>query len=346
MRVLVTGHRGYIGSVLTPMLRAAGHEVVGLDSGLFERCALGPLPEGPAIDRDIRDALASDLSGFDAVVHLAGLSNDPLGNLDPALTDDINHKGTMSLARLAKRAGIGRFVYASSCSVYGAAGDSWLDENATFNPLTPYAVSKLASERGLLAMMDDGFSPSFLRAGTAYGLSPMIRFDLVLNNLAAWAAATGSVRLKSDGSAWRPLVHVEDIAAAYRAVLEAPRETVAGEAFNVGSSAENFRVRELAEILESVFDDCRIEFAQEASADVRCYRVTCDKLSATLPDYRPRWDVRRGAAQLRDLLIEQQIAVAAFEGPRYQRLAHLQELMEQGSVDASLRWLLPLAAGR
>lgn len=345
MRVMLTGHRGYIGSVLAPILQAAGHEVIGFDSGLFDRCALDPMAAVPAIERDLRDALASDLAGCEAVIHLAGLCNDPLGDLRPALTDEINRSASLRLAELAKRCGVARFVYASSCSVYGAAGDSWLDESAPFNPVTPYAVSKLEAERGLLALMDDDFSPSFLRAGTAYGLSPMIRFDLVLNNLAAWAAATGAIRLKSDGSAWRPLAHVEDIAGAYRAVLEAPRESVAGEAFNVGTTAENFRVRELAEILASVFD-CEIEFSGEASADIRCYRVACDKLTETLPGYRPRWTAQRGAEQLRDALLAREIPVAAFEGARYQRLAHLKELMAQGAVDESLRWQMPVAAER
>ena len=251
MRVLVTGHNGYIGTVMVPMLQAEGHEVVGLDSYLFEQCTFGEdLPDIPAMRKDVRDVQASDLEGFDAIIHLAGLSNDPLGDLNPRLTYEINHAASVRLARLAKEVGITRFLFSSSCSTYGAAGDQMLNEEAEFNPVTPYGHSKVLVEQDVSKLADSKFSPTFLRNATAYGVSPRLRFDLVLNNLVAWAFTTGRVYIKSDGTPWRPIVHIEDIAQAFIVVLHAPRELVHNQAFNVGLSKENYRIRELAEIVE------------------------------------------------------------------------------------------------
>ena len=249
-RLLLTGHRGYIGTILAPELVRRGYDVVGLDSGLFEECDFGPPPEAiPTISKDIRDVTAADLEGFAAVLHLAGLSNDPLGSLNPRLTFEINHEASARVARLAKEAGVKRFVFSSSCSTYGAAGDDLITEDAEFRPVTPYGESKVLAERDIAALADDDFCPVFLRNATAYGVSPRLRFDLVLNNLVAWAMATGLVYLKSDGTPWRPIVHIEDIANAFIAALEAPVETVWNGAFNIGRTSENYRISELAEIV-------------------------------------------------------------------------------------------------
>ena len=344
MRVLVTGHNGYIGTVLVPMLWERGHEVVGLDTNYFESCLFtGALPEVETIEKDIRDVEAADVAGFDAVIHLAGLSNDPLGDYKPNLTEDINETAAVKLAWLAKAAGVQRFLFASSCSNYGAGGADFLDENAAFNPVTPYGVSKVKVEVALEQLADADFSPTYLRASTAYGLSPLIRFDLVINNLTAWALTTGLVYLKSDGTPWRPVVHVADIALAYVAALHAPREAIHNEAFNVGTTTENYQIRELAEIVRDIVPNCRIDFAPDAGPDTRCYRVDCNKIARVLHEFKPQWTARRGVEQLYESYRKVGLTLEEFEGERYKRIAHVKRLVDEGRLDHELRWRRPAA---
>lgn len=340
MRVLVTGHKGYIGTVLVPMLIAEGREVVGLDSDLYEQCTFGDedgIQVIPELSKDIRDVEASDLDGFDAVIHLAGLSNDPLGNLNPELTYEINHAASVRLARLAKEAGITRFIFSSSCSNYGAAGEDWVNEESDLNPVTPYGISKACVEEDVMKLADAKFSPTFPRSATAYGVSPRLRFDLVLNNLVAWAFTTGRVHLKSDGMAWRPVVHIEDIARAFIAMLHAPRELVHNQVFNVGRTEENYRIRELAEIVVEVVPGSRIECAEGAGPDRRCYRVESNKLRRTLPEFKPQWNARQGAEDLHAAFQKVGLTLEEFEGPRYKRVAHIKQLLSTGRLDETLR---------
>jgi nucleoside-diphosphate-sugar epimerase len=339
VKVLVTGHQGYIGTILTPLLARAGHEVTGLDTDLYRSCTFGAAMTGaPTINKDIRDVEAADLAGFDAVIHLAGLSNDPLGDLNPALTYEINHAAAVRLAKLAKEAGVARYIFSSSCSTYGAAGDDLIDETADFNPVTPYGDSKVQVEIDVAKLADDRFTPTFLRSATAYGVSPRLRFDLVLNNMVAWAFTTGRVYLKSDGTPWRPVVHIEDISRAFLAVLEAPREAIHNQSFNVGRSGENYRVRELAEIVKDVVPGCRIEYAPDAGPDKRTYRVACDKLPQTLPGFQPQWDARRGAEELYRAYVNVGLTVDEYEGVRYKRIAHIKHLIAGGHLTDALRW--------
>jgi nucleoside-diphosphate-sugar epimerase len=339
MRVLITGHNGYIGSVLAPLVQAAGHDVVGLDTFLFERATLGQEP--PQIDSlrmDLRDVEVDDLRGFDAVMHLAALSNDPLGDVNPQVTFDINHLGSVRLARLAKEAGIGRLIFASSCSLYGVAGDEMLTEEAAFNPITPYGVSKVLFEQDVAKLADDDFSPTFLRNSTAYGVSPRLRADVVVNNLVAIAFTTGEVVIQSDGTPWRPLVHIEDITRAFLAVLHAPRELVHNEAFNVGRSEENYRVRDLGELVEQVVPGSKVRYAEGGGPDPRCYKVDCAKIARVLPEFQPQWTVRRGMEQLRDAFKANGLTREDLNGDKFFRIKRIRALQSQGLLDESLRW--------
>lgn len=339
MRVLVTGHQGYIGTVLVPMLLAAGHEVAGLDSDLYERSTFGKaLPSIPTTKKDIRDVQLKDLQGFAAVLHLAGLSNDPLGNLNPQLTYEINHLATVRIAALAKQAGASRYIFSSSCSNYGAGGQDWLTEQSVLNPVTPYGVSKVRSEQGLAKLASDRFSPTFLRNATAFGMSPRLRFDLVLNNLTAWAFTTGRVLIKSDGTPWRPIVHIEDISRAFLAALEAPREAVHNQAFNVGRNEDNYQIRELADLVEEIVPGCQIEYATDAGPDKRCYRVDCSKIKRVLPGFQPQWNARKGVEELYAAYRKVGLTLAEFEGDRYQRIAHIKYLLQSGQLGEDLRW--------
>jgi nucleoside-diphosphate-sugar epimerase len=338
-RVLVTGHDGYIGRRLVPMLLASGHDVTGLDSGLFEDCQFGALePSAPAIRKDIRDVTTGDLEGFDAVLHLAGLSNDPLGDLDRTCTFDINHLGTLHLARTAKAAGVERFVFSSSCSLYGRYGDEMLDESAEMAPVTPYGRSKALAEGGLIGLADDGFSPTFLRNATAYGVSSRLRGDLVVNNLVAYAYTTGEVLLKSDGTPWRPLVHIDDIAQAFLCTLHAPRDVVHGEAFNIGSTNENYRVSEVADLVEELVPGSRVTFSEGAGPDPRCYRVSCEKFATTFPEFAPRWTVRRGIEQLLEAFQRSALRLEDLHSSQLMRIQHVRTLLATGQVGPDLRW--------
>lgn len=339
MRVLVTGHKGYIGTVMVPMLQARGHSVLGIDSDLYRNSTYGTAPEPvDEIIKDVRDIEKSDLEGVDAVVSLAALSNDMLGDFNPDLTYQINHQASVRLAELAIELGIRRYVFASSCSMYGAAGDAVLDESAEFNPVTAYATSKVWVERDVSQMATDNFSPTFMRNSTAYGVSPRIRFDVVLNNLSAWAYTTGQVRMKSDGTPWRPLVHIEDISRGVIAALESPREKVHNEAFNVGRNSENYQVRQLADFVQQTIPNCEISFAGDASPDLRNYRVNFDKFEKTFPDFALQWNALDGARSIYDSYAKFGLDKDDYEGPKYKRIAQLKSLIASGQLDETMRW--------
>lgn len=339
MRVLVTGHNGYIGCVMVEELRAAGHSIVGLDTYFFADCGSGnDDSETPPIRKDIRDLTASDLSGIEAVVHLAALCNDPLGDLNPEWTVDINHHASSRLAELAKQAGVERFLYASSCSMYGKAGEEMVDESAPLRPLTPYAISKVRAEEAIGKLADQNFSPVFMRNATAYGVSPRLRADVVLNNLVCWAHTTGKIRVMSDGTPWRPIVHIRDIARAFAAALAAPRETVHNEAFNVGANEENYRVRELAEIVRETVPGCVVEYAPGGGPDPRSYCVSFDKFRRAFSEFKPEWTARRGARELYDAVRAANLTLDDFQGRKFIRLNQLKHLLDSDLLDHTLRW--------
>ena len=340
MRILMTGYDGYVGAVMAPLLQAAGHQVVGLDNHYFEGCDFGSYaPQLPVIRCDLRDLTQAHLEGFDGVAHLAAVSNDPLGNLNPESTYAINHRASLRLAELAKAAGAHRFVYSSSCSVYGAASpDDLLDESAAFSPVTPYARSKVLVERDLAALADASFCPVYMRNATVYGVSPRLRGDLVVNNLAGWAFTTGRVLLKSDGTPWRPLLHVLDMARAFLAVFEAPSERVRDQAFNVGRPGENYRILQVAEIVRDQVPGSLLEFAQDAGPDPRCYRVSFDKLARALPELRMTWDVQQGVAELLDAYRRLRLSQRDLEGGRYLRIQTISQHIAAGRLGDDLRW--------
>jgi nucleoside-diphosphate-sugar epimerase len=339
VRVLVTGSDGYLGCLIAPALARLGHDVVGLDAGFYRQGWLfhSDAPRPPTRTADVRDLTARDLAGFEAVVHTAELSNDPLGALLPAVTEMVNRGGSRSLAVAAREAGVRRFVYMSSCSVYGDAATEWVDESAPLAPQTEYARCKALVEQDLVALADDRFCPVSLRNATAYGASPRMRFDIVLNNLAGVAHTAGVIAMTSDGTPWRPLVHASDIAHAVACALEAPDEAVRGEVFNIGNDEGNHQVREIAEVVGAVYPQCEVTFGEQG-ADRRSYRVRFEKSAQRLPGFRCRWDVERGARQLREVFDRVGLDVAAFTARPHTRLTQLQHLLATDQLDAELRW--------
>ena len=339
MRILVTGHHGYIGSVLAPILRDAGHNVVGLDTFFYRDCTFGNGSSGSSTSVDVRDIEPSQLEGFDAIVHLAALSNDPIGDLNADWTFAINHRATITLAHAAKAAGVRRFVFASSCSMYGAAeGDELVNEQAPLRPLTPYAESKVRAEEALRELADSDFTPVSMRNATAYGVSPRLRLDIVLNNLVAWAHTTGAIRLQSDGMSWRPLVHIRDIGRATLALLAAPEHQIRGEAYNIGTDAQNYRIRDLAEVVRDRLPSCEVEFASGASPDPRSYRVDFGRFASAFPDCVLDWTAERGADELATAYEEVGLTLELFESRRYVRLRQLKHLLDQEALNDDLRW--------
>jgi len=338
MRILVTGHRGYIGVEMVTVLRGIGHDVVGLDVGYYDESDFrAPPDEVPELDVDLRDVNPSHLKGFDAVIHLAALSNDPLSDLNPGITYEINRDASVRLARAAKEAGVPRFLFSSSCSLYGAGADVPLDENAAFSPLTPYGESKVQVEQQVSKLADAAFSPMYLRNATAYGTSRRLRADIVVNNLVGHALTTGKVMLQSDGTPWRPLVHFRDIIEGFRAGLDAPREAIHDQAFNIGRSNENYRIRDVATMVAEVVPNSVVAFAEGASADARNYRVDFRKAETRLPGYKPTWTLRAGIEELYESYKAHGMSKEEFLGPRYYRLRTVKGLQDRGVLSPDLR---------
>jgi len=344
MRVLLTGADGYIGAIMGPKLLEAGHDVVGVDTGFYRRGWLydDGKPHPKTISKDLRRITADDLQGFDAVVHLSELSNDPIGENDPGLTMEINHEGSVALARMARDAGVKRFVYASSCSTYGAGGDEMRTETSALAPQTAYARCKILVEQEVRPLMDETFTPVFMRNATAYGASPRQRFDLVLNNLCGFAHTIREIRMTSDGSPWRPITHIEDICEAMLCALTADREAIAGESFNVGADSENYRIREIAEIVARTFPGCELTIG-DSGGDTRSYRVSFAKIRAHMPEFKTAWTAERGARQLRGIFERIGLTAAMFEAEPFTRLKELKHLRETGQLDARLHWTAPEA---
>ncbi len=340
MKVLVTGHRGFIGTVMVPKLVKEGFDVVGLDSDLYRYCTYGDSPqEVPTILKDVRDVEKEDLKGFDAIIHLAALSNDPLGDINPDLTYDINYKASVRIAELAREVGVERFLFSSSCSMYGKAGEDVLYETAELNPVTAYAKSKVYVERDVKEMASDRFSPVFLRNSTAYGVSPRIRFDLVINNLTAWAYTTGRILMKSDGTPWRPLIHIEDITQAFICALRAPRETIHNLSVNVGDNSENYQMRDLAQFVKDTVPNCEIDHAEGAGPDTRSYRVNFDKIHSVFPDFKTTWTAKMGVEQCYQSYVKFGLHKDDYEGIKFKRVAHIKNLISSGELNTDLRWL-------
>ena len=343
MRVFVTGNNGYIGTIMTRMLLSEGFEVTGLDSDLFEGSVFadasvtGGIPPISYLRKDLRDVTLSDLKDIDAIFHLCALSNDPLGNINPELTYEINHKGSLRLAQLAKTAGIKKFVFSSSCSVYGASKEDVVSEESEVNPITPYAVSKVRAEHSISKLANSDFCPTFLRSSTAYGLSPMLRFDLVVNNFVAWSFTKGTVLLKSDGTAWRPFVHIEDISRAFISVLKSPVDVVYNQIFNVGQNKENYQIKNVAEIVKNIVPNSEIKYLKGAESDKRSYRVEFNKISHNLKNFKPEWNVTSGAKQLYEAYKKVSLLVEDFEGPKFRRLLNLENSIKSGIFDKNLR---------
>jgi nucleoside-diphosphate-sugar epimerase len=345
MEILVTGWSGYIGPVMARVLRQAGHRLTGLDTGFFEKCSMGPVHDSERVIRkDVRDVTPSDLDGIDAVVHLAALSNDPMGDLQPEWTYQINLEGSLHLARVAREAGVKRFLFSSSCSIYGASTGELATETAPLQPLSAYAISKVKTEEGLEKLATLDFSPVFLRNATAYGVSPRMRLDLVLNNLTAWAFTTGRVQIMSDGTPWRPLVHIEDISRAFAAVLQAPRSTIHNEAFNVGMTSENHQVRDLGEFVRQAVPNSMVRYSAASNPDPRNYRVDFSKIGRVIPAFRPIWTARQGAEELFHAFEAHSLVESDLASPNYIRLKQLRRLIDAGELDENLRWKALVAA--
>ena len=338
-KILVTGSNGYIGTVLVPMLAEEGCTVVGFDNNLFHDCLFGTCTAWvETICKDIRDIASSDLAGFDAVIHLAGLSNDPLGDLNPEYTYDINHKATVSLGKKAKAAGVRRFLFSSTCSIYGASGDDYVDESSPVSPITHYARSKVLAEQGLFELADDDFCVTFLRNATVYGYSPRMRFDLVVNELAACSYLKGEIVLRSDGTSWRPLAHVEDVARCFIEILKAPQDITNKAVFNVGRDEDNVRIIDIAEMIRGIVPGSKLVFESHAGPDARNYRVRFGKVMKVLPQFQPIWRLDSGIAQMRKFFHTFSLTQEGFEGEAYRRVVRLKRLMDEGALDPDLRW--------